>query len=135
MAARAMDLTSHAITMPFTVDAASTATKGKGVKFGAADNLIIDDTAGDAGFAIALETGVAGAVVQVALLGYAVVPVLVGTGGATRGAYAISTSDGFTNQTMGGGNTLRNIAGRFMQTGVLGDMVGLLLGNFAAGSA
>lgn len=135
MAARPQDLTSSAIIRPYTVDAAVTVTKGKAVKFGTADNLIADAGANEKGFGIALEPGVAGSVVQVALLGYAIIPVLVGTGGATRGEHAVMAADGHTNQVLGGGNTVRYIEGTFLESGVVGDLVALLAGKFAAGSA
>ena len=44
---------------------------------------------------------------------------------ATAGLWAIAGTDGFENQTPGGGTTVKYLAGKFMQTGVDGDFVGL----------
>lgn len=57
------------------------------------------------------------------------------SGTATRGEYAIAGTDGFENQTIGGGTTVKYIAGQFMESGVDGDFVELRLGAFAAGCA
>lgn len=57
------------------------------------------------------------------------------SGTATRGEYAIAGTDGFENQTVGGGTTVKYIAGQFMESGVDGDFVELRLGAFAAGCA
>lgn len=135
MATRPLDTTSRALIRPYVVASGQTATKGFGVVFASADNEIDDAGANGNAIGIALESGVAGATVEVALLGYAIVPVKVGTGGATRGAFAIMAADGYTNQTLGGGTTVKYPAGKFLQTGVAGDEVGLLLGNFASGAA
>lgn len=133
MAARPIDLSGKALVRPFTVKAASTATKGKGAIFGASDTEAEDAGAGGKVSGVFLETKAAGEVADVAVSG--IVPVLVGTGGATRGEFAIATADGFANQTLGGGTTVRHIAGKFMQSGVPGDYVGLLIGPFAGVSA
>lgn len=57
------------------------------------------------------------------------------SGTATRGEYAIAGTDGFENQTVGGGTTVKYLAGQFMESGVDGDFVELRLGAFAAGCA
>ncbi len=73
--------------------------------------------------------------VQVALLDGGVCPVLLSST-ATEGLYGIvGTGGGFENQTIGGGTTVKYIAGQFMQSGVVGDRVGMRLGGFAAGCA
>lgn len=136
MAARATDLTSKALVEVFKVASGGTVTKGMPVKFGSADDEVTVAGANDKAIGVALSTSTtAGDRVEVALFGYAIVPMKVGTGGATRGEYAVSAADGVTNQTLGGGTTVKYIQGRFMQTGILGDLVGVLLGNFAAGAA
>lgn len=66
--------------------------------------------------------------------GGGIVPVKA-SGTATAGEYAICGTDGFENQTVGGGTTVKYLAGQFMQTGVDGDFVGLKIGSFAAGCA
>lgn len=128
MAERASQILQNALIRPFTVKAAAAVTKGKRVKFGASDSEVEDCGANENGIGVALASAVAGAQCQIALDGVAIVPVLVGTGGATRGAFAVTVADGFTNQTIGGGSTLVHIAGKFMQTGVVGDLVGMLIG-------
>jgi hypothetical protein len=73
--------------------------------------------------------------IEIALCcGGGVIPVKA-SGTATAFEYAICGTDGFENQTIGGGTTVKYLAGRFTQTGVDGDFVGLMLGNFAAGCA
>jgi len=57
------------------------------------------------------------------------------SGTATRGEYAIAGTDGFENQTLGGGTTVKYIAGQFLESGVDGDFVEMRLGAFAAGAA
>lgn len=57
------------------------------------------------------------------------------SGTATRGEYAIAGTDGFENQTIGGGTTVKYIIGQFLESGVDNDFVELRLGAFAAGAA
>lgn len=128
MAARAIRSEQFGLVKTYSVPAGKAVTKGMRVKFSGADDAIENCGAGDNGFAIALENGVAGGQAQVLLEGSAVVPVLVGTGGATRGAHAVPVADGFTDQTVGGGTVVKNVSGKFMQTGAAGDYVGLLIG-------
>jgi len=113
-----------------TVAASQTATKGMGLVWSSGN---VDDAGANGNcMGVALETKAAGEKVQVAHLnGGGVVPVLVGTGGATQGAYATMASDGWTNQTLGGGTTVSYIGGKFVETGVVGDIVGLEVGQFA----
>lgn len=122
---------------PMVIAAAGSATAGLAVKATANDGECTVCGAGDRQIGIAMQTSaVAGAVVDVALLqGGGIIPVTVGTGGATYGKYAACAADGLTDQLLGGGTTVRYIAGIFMQTGVVGDQVGLLPGAFAGCSA
>lgn len=127
MAARAHENLENAVIRTFTVKAAASATEGRLVKFGAADDEVENAGANEAGFAIALETKAAGEKVQCALLsGASILKVKVGTGGATRGIAAVNAADGLTDQVVGGGTTLVHIAGYFLQSGVAGDLVGLM---------
>lgn len=137
MAVRPIDLTCLAVKRPFIVQTSASVTAGYPVVLGTAETDVLNATSNQKAIGIALESGSAGETVQIALFGYAIVPCKVGTGGATHGEYAIvsSSNDGLTNQTLGGGTTVKYVAGRFMQTGAAGDMVGLLLGNFASGAA
>lgn len=57
------------------------------------------------------------------------------SGTATRGEFAIAGTDGFENQTLGGGTTVKYIAGQFLESGVDNDFVEMRLGAFAAGAA
>lgn len=60
------------------------------------------------------------------ILDNAIIPVLVGTGGATRSKDAVSVADGMTDAPVnGGGTTSKIIKGQFMQSGVAGDYVGM----------
>lgn len=72
--------------------------------------------------------------IEVALCCGGVVPVKA-SATATAGEFAICGTDGFENQTIGGGTTVKYLAGRFTQAGVDNDFVGLMLGSFAAGCA
>lgn len=64
-----------------------------------------------------------------------IVPVKVGTGGATYGTEAIAAADGLTDKTLGGGTVVKYIAGTFEETGVVGDLVGLRVKPYASVSA
>lgn len=129
----------NAIIVTKTVKAASSATIGLcGIYDGTDETTVLNCTTGQRPDVVFMETAVAGAKVQCLQLGgsgAAVVPVKVGTGGASAGLFAVVVSDGLTNQTLGGGTTVRHIAGKFTQTGVVGDVVGLAVGPFSAGSA
>lgn len=129
MAARAHNKVQNALIQSFKVPATKAVTAGFRVKFSGADDAIENCGANEDGIGIALADGVAGDTgIPVALDGIAIVPVKVGTGGATRGLFAKFLADGFTDQAIADGTTPRYLAGRFMQTGVVGDMVGLLIG-------
>jgi len=110
--------------------AAGGCTIGEGVVF-ASDTTVQDaGAASDLAVGIAASTTVADALVDVYMFGYSVIPVTVGTGGATRGTKAVLVGDGFTNAAAhdsdgGVGNT--SVYGVFMQSGVATDRVGLLL--------
>lgn len=134
MATRAGQALQYALIKEYTVGTA--ATKGKLAKFGSDDETMTDASAGENGLAVWLETGTTGQRKEAVLLaGGAIVKVLVGTGGATRGSYAVAVSDGFTNKTLGGGTTVSYIAGKFLQTAVAGDYAELLVGEFASVSS
>lgn len=128
MATRALNKVQNGLIQHFLIPTSKATTKGKSVKFSAADNQIENCAADDDGIGIALLDGVAGDTVPVLLDGFAIVPVLVGTGDATRGGYAINAIDGHKDVTIADGTTDRKIRGKFMQSGVAGDLVGLLIG-------
>lgn len=128
MATRAHKLANFVTTMTFTVAASQVVTKGKVVKFASADTDVQDAAAGDDNIiGIALESGVAGARVQIFLPG-GVIPMLVGTGGSTRGKKQIVVSDGITDAPAQStaGTTNNVIVGIAVQTGVAVDMIGVI---------
>lgn len=53
----------------------------------------------------------------------------------TAGLYGEAGSGGFQNRTLGGGTTVRYIAGQFLESGVSGDFVEMALCGFAGVSA
>lgn len=108
-----------------------------GVKKASGGELEVDVCgANDKCFGIALETVVGDGkkTVQIALLDGGVIPVKC-SGTATAGEAAICGVDGFENQTIGGGTTVKHLSGYFTQDGVDGDWVGLAAGRFSAGCA
>ena len=107
-------------------------TRGLEVKFGATDDVCVLAGANDQLAVGIVENDVAtiGRPVTVICYGTGIMDVTVGTGGATRGTDAITVASGFTDAaTNGGGTTSQIIKGRFMQTGVAGDRVGLLMNS------
>lgn len=132
MTTRAQESLSNAIIKVFTVATAKTATKGFAVKHSGADNKIENMAAvGDNCIGIALESGVAGGKVRVALFGHGIAKAKVGTGGATAGAPAKYAADGLTDATVGGGTTKLVTLGQFIEAGVAGDLVGVNLAGFS----
>lgn len=103
-------------------------TEGKGVKITGDEPMTVTDcSAGESPDAIALETQTTGKQCQIVMLaGACIIKVRVGTGGATRGKYARIVADGFTDATLGGGTTAQEVCGKFVQSGVVGDFVGLM---------
>lgn len=138
MATRALkDIAHKECCKTFIVAAGQVVTEGRAVQFAAADDECqIADAANDKHIGIAMSSGVAGERVQVEMLCIKIVPVIVGTGGATRGEEAVLAANGFTNQTIGGGQTVKYVSGFFMQSGSQGDLVGLAVTGFhGAGAA
>lgn len=133
----ALSLLNNATIRSFTVASGQTATLGNAAILSGADNEVDDAGSGsDLAIGVFLATAAAGARVEVALFG-PVVPVLVGTGGATRGTKATLVADGFTNAPAhdSSGATDNVIYGIFMQTGVATDRVGMILCASNRGSA
>lgn len=129
MATRAHQKIQNALIQEFTVASGQTVTEGLSVKFASADDECQNCGAGEDGIGIALASATAGQKVSILLDGQNIVKVKVGTGGtATRGSYAITNATGHTNQAIADGTTVRYIRGKFMQSGVAGDMVGLMTG-------
>jgi len=109
------------------------------VSLSTSDSQIAYTAAGGAAYGVTQEAGVVGKVITVAVLGCGeTTRVKVGTGGATRGGWAVVVdADGRVANApaLGGGMVARNIVGKFEETGVAGDQVGLLLIAFTGASA
>jgi hypothetical protein len=95
-----------------------------------ASDTTIQDAGGasDLGIGVATASATDGARVEVYLFG-PIIPVAVGTGGATRGTKAKAAADGFTDASThnsdGTGN--ESTYGIFMQTGTVGQVVGMMV--------
>lgn len=128
MAARPDQNLQRATIVYKTVAAGQSVVAGRPVKLVTDDDTCQHSGAGEAAFGIAIEAGAAAAKVGIVLCGGGgIVPVLVGTGGATRDQAVIVVADGVTNSgTLGAGTVLKNIIGYFTQTGVAGDFVGMV---------
>jgi hypothetical protein len=128
MSSRALNVSSGALRKGFTVKTGETVTKGCRVKL-TAEGEIDQCGANEAGIGTAEEGGVSGQKnVTVILDGHAIIPVLVGTGGATVNSYAKPVANGYADITVADGTTPTFYSGQFMQTGVAGDMVGMMIG-------
>lgn len=128
MATRAKKKIDFAHISTYTVAATKSVTKGFPVIFSGADNEIENSGAGsDLIMGVALETGAAGDRVQV-LHPVPVVPMKVGTGGATRGKKLKMAADGVTDAAAhdSSGTTDDSIVGIAMQSGVAADMIGVM---------
>lgn len=126
----------------FTVAAGQTVRAGMGIKIAATDTSpatadypqaqeAIADT--DDPIAIAYgepgESWTAGETFTgILVAGGGMIPVLVGTGGVTRGLSVTATTDGFTNAAANGNGTTRIFSpGVAFATGVVGDFVPMLM--------
>lgn len=113
----------------FTVQAGQAATVGFLLIPGATAGCVQNATSPCAtGLYIARETAAAGARVEVYTPFCGCARVVVGTGGATAGARAIwaGANDGFTDApAMANGATHTETYGKFAETGVAGQIVGL----------
>ena len=123
--------TQHATRVTLEAKASTLITKGMPVKFTTSARTVEHAGASDD-----VQIGIAGNTVTATdtdrdvnvYLPGPVVPVLVGTGGATQGTKAKIVSDGFTNAGAhdSSGATDDSIAGVFFETGVVGDIVGMI---------
>jgi hypothetical protein len=105
------------------------------VKFGSDDDTIVGCDGSDplmigwSEYAVSYTDGKIEA--NVILDGTAIIPVVVATSlTATRGKLAIGGTGATYSDapTLGGGTTLRAVKGRFLQSGIAGDKVALLIG-------
>jgi hypothetical protein len=132
MSARPDSNLSNALIVTRTVETGQAVAVGRVVKDGNADKECQHTTDGvkAIGVIVALgkDAGAAGDKVQMAYLaGACIIPVKVGTGGATRGYFAKVVSDGVTDAT----ETVTtpaamDVVGFFTQSGVAGDLVGMV---------
>lgn len=123
----------NSVIRTYTVKAASTATRGIGGIFDS-EGTVLDATANQKVRVVFLETKAAGEKVQCVVL-CAGICIVKASGTATAGEFAIAGTDGFENQTLGGGTTVKYVAGFFTETGVDNDYVGLAYGAYASGAA
>lgn len=127
---RASEQLEHALLRSFEHASQPAFAKGVEVKLSTDDQLLTAAGTGDVlAIGITYKANVAGRPAHVILYGHAVVPVIVGTGGATRGVHAKGVADGMTDAAAnGGGTTSQIIKGQFLQTGVAGDIVEMMIG-------
>lgn len=109
------------------------ATKGMPAKLSSATQAENAAAVTDNAVGIFLDSGVATDKVRIALWGKGVCKALVATAGATRGAPAKFASGGLTDATQGGGTVKQVICGQFLESGTVGELVGLNLGGFSWG--
>lgn len=114
------------------VETSTTAIVGRVVKDGNADHECQPTTDGVGAIGVVVElgqnSGAAGKYVSVCLLaGACIVPVVVGTGGATRGLFAKVVADGVTNAVESVTTPVAaDVVGFFTQSGSAGDLVGMV---------
>jgi hypothetical protein len=121
------------LVMEYEVASGDTATLGEAVKLDSDTTIDDCDAASDLAIGVALETKAAGEKCRVAMFGHAIVPVKVGTGGATRGTKAVLVATGFTDAAAhdsdGTGN--ESTYGIFLASADAGDLAPLLLSGAA----
>lgn len=130
MAVRPHERLETALIMTFADPSQPALTKGTEVKFDTSDTLLVATSGSDPlAIGVVVQANAATRPASIALYGHAVMPVTVGSGGATRGKMAVRVSDGYTDAaTVGGGTTVQYVRGQFLQSGVVGDTVGMLVG-------
>ena len=118
-----------------TVETGQTVAVGRMVKDGNADKECQHSGANESGIGVVtaiggnpqVTAGAAGDRVTVQPLTGGIIPVKVGTGGATRGLFAKAAADGLTDATpAAAAANLRFVAGVFTQSGSAGDLVGMI---------
>ncbi|MGW8285761.1 MAG: hypothetical protein ACWGPR_08585 [Candidatus Deferrimicrobiaceae bacterium] len=135
MATRASRNLDKTTTFVRTVETSQTVAVGRLVKDGNADYECQHAAANEAGIGIVIAiggnpevtAGAAGDFVTIAALDGGIIPVLVGTGGATRGTPCVAVATGLTDATLNAaGSTYSFSPGRFAESGSAGDIVGLI---------
>ncbi|MGN6107795.1 MAG: hypothetical protein ACTHU0_21995 [Kofleriaceae bacterium] len=129
MAIHALELKKN--TLHHSWEAGGTITARLPVKLGSDDDTIVQAAADDPlAIGVAAHAGVSGDLIQVELYGHQVLKHTVGTGGVTRGKRVRSVSDGVTDvAAAGGGTTAHSVIGQALQSGVVGDVIGVMIGG------
>lgn len=119
----------HCTFKEYTVASGQAVTVGELVVM--ASDTTVQDAGGasDLGIGIAVESQTAGLRVELYMFG-PIVPVTVGTGGATRGTKAIAAADGFTDATAhdSDGTSNESLYGVFVESGTAGQIKGMMIG-------
>lgn len=121
--------TAYATVKAYTVATGQVVTEGYMVVLASDTTVQNGGASSDLGIGIARNSATAGQVVDIYLFG-PIIPVVVGTGGCTRGTKAIHIADGFTDAPAhdSSGGTDNAIYGVFTESGSAGDMRGLMIG-------
>lgn len=138
-AARAIKQTQNALVRPYIVDATQTVTVGMTVIF-STDEFHVKGAGGASDLEIGIclpspdanASGVvaAGKTVEIAMLGWMIIPMVVGTGNCTAGKKQVIVATGITDAAAsGGGTTAVECVGIALQTGVANDIIGVLIGG------
>lgn len=131
--ARVQTQTGNAFIKTFSHADMPTFTVGDRIKFGSGSDMLLAAVTGADALSFGYVSQQNGDTVDVIMDGTAVIPVkVVASGTATRGGYAVMSATANQYQdaaTIGGGTTVQHIAGRFMNAGTDGDIVGLLVGG------
>lgn len=148
MATRALKHLSNAVVRPFTIGSGQSVYLGKPVIFSGSDTAVQDAGSNsdlmigvvlsdgtNAGYATAVPGQIqssdilATQTVEVALFWPVIVPMLVGTGGSTRGKKQQVVSTGITDATANpGASGDAELVGTALQSGVAGDVIGVGIG-------
>ena len=132
MALRARVKTEHALRDSYV--AGVPINEGDEVAFGADDDTVVESALNDdTAIGVAVSDALQGKRVEIVLYGSAIVLMVVGTGGSTRGKWQWKVAGGVTDAPANGGGTRAvSLVGRAMQSGLAGDQIGVLLGGFRA---
>ncbi len=128
MATRAVIDLKNALIKTYIVKNTVTTVAGTKVKFSSNGELEIDNASAGEDFIGTVQDAVVGDGVkkaQVVLDFWAIVPMVVGIGGSTCGKKQVIVATGITDAAAKGVTTAITVAGVAMQTGVVGDLIGV----------
>lgn len=119
------------ICTPYTAANSSALVKGVGVYFstttaGALEVSVATANAKCIGISNETMTGDGAKKAEIALFAGAGTMRVKASGTCTAGEYAVAGTDGFENQTAGGGTTVAHVCGVFLETGVDDDFVEMI---------